>query len=109
MSYYNEYARKGADPLFHKNSKWLRPLDQAPFGALDLRVENMVYCILTLGGLHIDATGAVQNPAGESIPGLYAAGRTTSGLAKRGYSSGISLGDSSFFGRRAGIAAATSA
>lgn len=106
VSYYNEHARKGADPLFHKNSKWLRPLDQAPFGALDLRVENMVYCIFTLGGLHINAAGAVQNPAGESIPGLFAAGRTTSGLAKRGYSSGISLGDSSFFGRRAGKMAA---
>ena len=37
-----------------------------------------------------------------AIPGLYAAGRTTAGIAAGGYVSGISLGDGSFFGRRAG-------
>jgi len=40
------------------------------------------------------------------VPGLFAAGRTTSGLSKQGYSSGISLGDGSFFGRAAGRSAA---
>jgi 3-oxo-5alpha-steroid 4-dehydrogenase len=40
------------------------------------------------------------------VPGLYAAGRTTAGIAVHGYVSGISLGDGSFFGRRAGKAAA---
>ena len=38
--------------------------------------------------------------------GLYGAGRSTAGLAVGGYSSGLSLGDGSFFGRRAGQAAA---
>jgi 3-oxo-5alpha-steroid 4-dehydrogenase len=37
---------------------------------------------------------------------LYAAGRTTSGIAAQGYCSGLSLGDSTFFGRRAGRSAA---
>ena len=45
--------------------------------------------------------------SGSPIPGLYAAGRTTSGIAKQGYSSGMSIGDGSFFGRRAGRHAAT--
>ena len=32
---------------------------------------------------------------------FYAAGRTTSGLAAQGYSSGLSLADGTFFGRMA--------
>ena len=45
-------------------------------------------------------------PDGKVVAGLYAAGRTTSGIAKQGYSSGMSLGDASFFGRAAGRHAA---
>jgi len=63
----------------------------------------------TLGGLATLPTGQVLNPDGEVIPGLYAAGRTALGLPSwgDGYSSGMSLGDASFFGRQAGIHAAT--
>ncbi len=106
VAFYNRHAARGEDPLFHKQPDHLRPLDRPPFAALDLRPEHLPYAIFTLGGLHIDADGAVLTPAGERVPGLYAAGRTTSGIAKQGYSSGISLGDGSFFGRRAGRAAA---
>ena len=43
----------------------------------------------------------------DEIPGLYAAGRTTSGLPTSPYiASGISVGDCTFFGRQAGIHAA---
>jgi 3-oxo-5alpha-steroid 4-dehydrogenase len=48
----------------------------------------------------------VLDPEGDTIPGLFAAGRATSGLSVGGYSSGLSLGDGTFFGRRAGRAAA---
>jgi 3-oxo-5alpha-steroid 4-dehydrogenase len=48
----------------------------------------------------------VLDPDGVPIPGLFAAGRTTLGIAAAGYVSGISLGDATFFGRRAGSAAA---
>jgi 3-oxo-5alpha-steroid 4-dehydrogenase len=48
----------------------------------------------------------VLHVSGDPIPGLFAVGRTTSGLAARGYASGISLGDGSFYGRRAGRSAA---
>lgn len=105
-AFYNQHAARGEDPLFHKRAEFLQPLTQPPFGAIDLLPENSVYCAFTLGGFHIDAEGRVQTPSGEAIPGLYAAGRTTSGISKQGYSSGISLGDGSFFGRRAGRAAA---
>ncbi len=106
LAYYNEHAARGEDPLFRKQRQHLRPLDRAPFAAIDLRPERFVYSAFTLGGLHIAANGAVLSHAGEPVPGLFAAGRTTSGLSKGGYSSGISLGDGSFFGRRAGRSAA---
>ena len=46
------------------------------------------------------------SPDEEKVSGLYAAGRTTSGLAAQGYSSGLSIADATFFGRRSGGAAA---
>ena len=46
------------------------------------------------------------DPEGRAIPGLYGAGRATSGLSVGSYSSGLSLGDGTFFGRRAGRSAA---
>jgi 3-oxo-5alpha-steroid 4-dehydrogenase len=47
------------------------------------------------------------NSFGEEIAGLFAAGRTTAGLPIAPYlASGLSVGDCTFFGRRAGSAAA---
>ncbi len=105
---YNRYAEQGADPLFGKGANYVSPLTAPPFAAIDLRTKNSLYSAFTLGGLRIDAGGSVLAPSGEPVPGLFAAGRTTSGIAKQGYSSGMSLGDGSFFGRRAGRNAARS-
>lgn len=99
---YNRYAAVGEDPLFHKNPMWLRPLE-GPFGAFDLRHRTNGF---TLGGLRTDLDGRVLHVSGRPIDGLFAAGRTASGIPVWGYASGASLGDGSFFGRRAGIAAA---
>ncbi len=60
----------------------------------------------TLGGLRTDLDGAVLDAAGAPVPGLFAAGRASSGIHGFGYVSGTSLGDGTFFGRRAGRAAA---
>lgn len=106
VAYYNEHAARGEDPLYHKLPTWLTPLAKPPFAAIDLRADQPYFTAFTLGGLRIDADGRVLGASGEAIPGLYAAGRTTSGVAKQGYSSGMSLGDGSFFGRRAGRHAA---
>lgn len=103
---YNRHAAEGRDPVFGKGGGYVKPIEAAPFAAIDLRTQNAMYAAFTLGGLHIDQSGGVLSPSGEPIPGLYAAGRATSGVAKQGYSSGMSLGDGSFFGRRAGRAAA---
>ena len=106
VAFYNRYAERGEDPLFHKGANYLKPIAKPPYGAVDLSTENALYSAFTLGGLRIDANARVLGSSGASIPGLFAAGRTASGIAKQGYSSGMSLGDASFFGRRAGRAAA---
>ncbi|MDN0073893.1 FAD-dependent oxidoreductase [Crenobacter sp. SG2303] len=105
---YNRHARKGEDPLFHKGAKWLTPLDQPPFVALDCRVGYAFYPHFTLGGLDTLPTGQVLTAKREPIRGLYAAGRTACGLPRwgGGYSSGLSLADATFFGRQAGRHAA---
>lgn len=130
VEYYNEHAERGEDPLLHKRAPWVRPL-KAPFALLDLSaipkpgggegvshmplpggqrwdVRNLAG-IVTLGGLHTNVDSEVLDLEGEPVPGLYAAGRCTAGLAVYGYCSGISLGDGSFFGRRAGSSAAARA
>ncbi len=99
---YNESAARGEDPLLHKKSEWLRPIG-SPVGAIDLRGNTGGF---TLGGLKTTVESEVLHVSGDPIPGLYAAGRSTSGLAAWGYASGVSLGDGSFYGRRAGRAAA---
>ncbi|MEE2662864.1 MAG: FAD-dependent oxidoreductase [Myxococcota bacterium] len=106
VAYYNRHAERGDDPLLHKGFQYLKPLSTPPFAALDVGVDNAIYSAFTLGGLRIDADGAVLQASGAPVPGLFAAGRSTSGIAKQGYSSGMSLGDGSFFGRRAGRRAA---
>lgn len=111
---YNRHAEKGEDPYFHKDPKWLRPL-RSPFAAIDPadgffggadRGTGTGARGFTLGGLHTTVDGAVLNTSGEPVPGLYAAGRAASGMHGEGYVSGTSLGDGTFFGRRAGRAAA---
>jgi 3-oxo-5alpha-steroid 4-dehydrogenase len=103
---FNRHAVHGLDPLFGKREPYLQPLVEAPYAAIDCNVESSRYAVFTLGGLATDVDGRILDPEGRPIPGLYGAGRSTSGLAVGGYSSGLSLGDGSFFGRRAGRAAA---
>jgi len=99
---YNDGAARGEDPLLHKKPEWLRPIG-SPVGAIDLRENTGGF---TLGGLCTTLDAEVLHVSGEPIPGLFAAGRSTAGLAAWGYASGISLGDGSFYGRRAGRSAA---
>jgi 3-oxo-5alpha-steroid 4-dehydrogenase len=100
---YNEGATRGADPLLHKKPQWLRPIG-SPVGAIDLRECTGGF---TLGGLATTLDAEVLHVSGDLIPGLFAAGRSAAGLAAWGYASGISLGDGSFYGRRAGRGAAS--
>lgn len=101
---FNRYAAKGEDPYFHKGAEWLRPLSEPPFAAIAYSPEDTNFHAFTLGGLATLPSGEVLDADGEPIVGLYAAGRTACGLPRwgEGYSSGLSLGDSTFFGRQAG-------
>jgi len=113
---YNRHAADGHDSVFHKAARWLKPL-RSPFGAIDILAPNEVgatvvegprtgFNVFTIGGLHTTIDGEVLGLDGGSIPGLFAAGRTTSSIQAWGYISGTSLGEGTFFGRRTGRAAA---
>jgi predicted oxidoreductase len=94
--------------LFHKSAEWLTQLS-LPLAAVDCSPgRGTFYPFFTLGGLDTKVTGEVLTPEGEVIPGLYAAGRTACGVPRTaaGYCSGISVGDASFSGRKAGRSAA---
>jgi 3-oxo-5alpha-steroid 4-dehydrogenase len=106
LALYNRHAERGSDPVFHKRSEYVTPLSRPPYGAFDCTTQGSLYAAFTLGGLHTDADSRVLDPEARPIPGLFAAGRATSGVAAGGYSSGLSLGDATFFGRRAGRFAA---
>ncbi len=108
---FNRYAAEGRDPVFHKAAKWVKILDEPPFAALELDFAGSFFSFFTLGGLATLPTGEVLDRGGRPVPGLYAAGRASCGLPRsgHGYSSGMSLADCTFFGRKAGVAAATGA
>ncbi|TQF74651.1 FAD-dependent oxidoreductase [Rhodococcus spelaei] len=99
---YNRHAQQGADPLLGKKAEWVKPIG-SPIAALDLRNSTGGF---TLGGLRTSVDSEVLHVSGDPIPGLFAAGRCTAGVSAGGYASGASLGDGSFFGRRAGRSAA---
>ena len=106
VAYYNRHARNAEDPLFRKRASLLRPLQGPPYRAWDLSVDKAFFPAHTFGGLHTGLDGEVINSFGEVIPGLYAAGRNSAGLPGAPYiASGLSVGDATFFGRRAGRAA----
>ncbi len=107
VAYYNRHAELGADPLFNKDPRYIRPLRGRPYTLYDLSLDRAFTPVHTLGGLRTTVDGAVLNSWGEAIPGLFAAGRTTAGLPGAPYiASGLSLGDCTYFGRRAGRSAA---
>ena len=108
MALFSRHAQEGKDPLYHKHAKYLKPLDKPPYAAFDCSINSVFYPYFTLGGLDTRPEGQVLDVDGEEIPGLYAAGRNACGLPRTGagYSSGMSVGDVTFFGRMAGRTAA---
>ena len=81
---------------------------QALKAALDGSLGSSPYMAFTLGGLSVSIDTEVLDAEGTPIPGLYAIGGCASNIAQdgTGYSSGTCIGESSFFGRRAGRVAA---
>jgi succinate dehydrogenase/fumarate reductase flavoprotein subunit len=108
VAYYNLHAARGDDPLFHKAANWLQPFDTPPYALVSYKLANIKPHVFTLGGLETLPTGEVLTPDRAIIPGLYAAGRTAAGIPRssRGYASGMSVADATYFGRMAGRQAA---
>ena len=108
LKVYNEDCERGQDSICHKAAEWLEPLEP-PLVALDITPGRGAFVpYFTLGGLDTLPSGEVVDPNRRIIPGLYAAGRTACGVVRRaeGYSSGMSVGDATYSGRRAGKQAA---
>ena len=114
---YNKFAKNGSDEDFKKDPKWLKEFSKPPYAIIDYSFINQASpayseksgpLMFTLGGLETLPTGEVLDKNGKTIPKLYAAGRTTAGLPRtgKGYASGMSVGDATFFGRMAGRSAA---
>ncbi len=79
-----------------------------PFCRVPMSLGESYYVGFTLGGLDVSIDAEVKNVSGSPVPGLYAAGACASNIAQdgKGYSSGTCIGESTFFGRRAGEHAA---
>ena len=104
----NAAARGEGPEPFGKSAGGRQVLEQGPFYACDISVNNPLFPLgaLTLGGLRVDErSGAVLDGQGQPIEGLYAAGRSALGIPSHLYISGLSLADCVFSGRRAGAAA----
>jgi succinate dehydrogenase/fumarate reductase flavoprotein subunit len=110
LTRYNEHAAQGEDPEFHKGKRWLKPLTVPPFAALDGSLGSGRWMSFTLGGLDVSIDGEVRRADGSAVLGLYAVGGCASNIAQdgTGYSSGTCIGESTFFGRRAGVHATRS-
>jgi len=106
---YNSAAEGKSTDRFGKEPNAMHAMREGPFFAIDcsLGSRRHVCAVMTLGGLVVDeATGGVLGDGGNTIPGLYAAGRNAVGICSRQYVSGLSIADSVYSGRRAGRHAA---
>jgi 3-oxo-5alpha-steroid 4-dehydrogenase len=106
---FNARARGGQSDVFGKGQDKMKALAQGPFYAVNVSMDNRfgISFASTLGGLRVnEATGEVQTSDGESIEGLYAAGRCALGVNALSHASGMSIADTVFAGRRAGQHAA---
>ena len=97
---YNGMVAAGEDRDFYKSTDYLKVIAGPPFYAWDNSAPTVSFH--TLGGLKINSDAQVLDLTGNVIPGLYAAGRTSSGIYGEYPGSGSSIADCLTFGRIAG-------
>jgi len=103
----NELVELGEDIDYLKDPKFLEPIAEGPFYAVEVRPAT---CCFTACGLRIDRDARVLDEAGRAIPGLFAAGEVTGGvIGPRYVGSGNSYGNCVTMGRVAGQSAALQA
>jgi 3-oxo-5alpha-steroid 4-dehydrogenase len=97
-------ARGEVTDAFNKRGSDAAALGKGPYYAINVSIDAPLLPLstLTLGGLVVDeVTGQVRDDNGQSIKGLYAAGRSAIGICSNIYVSGLSVADCVFSGRRA--------
>ena len=96
---------RGTKGLKVPKSNWANVLDTPPYEAY------AVTCgvTFTFGGLKISTDCAVEDTAGHTIPGLFAAGELVGGLFYHNYPGGTGLTSGAVFGKIAGEGAAAHA
>jgi 3-oxo-5alpha-steroid 4-dehydrogenase len=98
---YNADAATGVDQQFGKDSTVFQPITTGPFYAMPFLVGSVF--TQTNGGIRINPKAQVLDTKGNVIPGLYAAGSTTSHILAQYYATGGSTGGAFTFGRLAGL------
>jgi fumarate reductase flavoprotein subunit len=83
---YNKFCDQGYDAQFAKERRYLYPLRKPPFYA----IRGLPHFLDTLGGIRVNENMEVLKTDNTSIPGLYAAGVTTSGWEAETYCSDLS-------------------
>ncbi len=83
---YNACCEHGYDRIFAKDRRYLLPLRSAPYYA----IRGLPHFLDTLGGIKINEHMEVLDNQDKPIPGLYAAGVTTSGWESETYCSDLS-------------------
>jgi fumarate reductase flavoprotein subunit len=73
---YNALADAGADTMFFKPARFLRPLRTGPFYAVSMAPGVMA----SAGGIHVNGDMQVVDAEYRPIPGLYAVGLDAQGL-----------------------------
>ena len=116
---FNENARKGVDPEFHRGTVYFEGMGQGG-GSPELNIGTIekgpFYAIPiyygtlgTAGGPRIDENGQVINLRGNKIPGLYAAGNAAMSVLGPSYpGAGATIGPGMTWGYLAGKAIANS-
>ena len=105
---YNKFAEEGEDADYHKEPYRLIKLDEPPYYG----VRTGCWFLCTLDGCPINTDMHPVNEAGEQINGLYVCGNDSGGFFSVSYPNlftGLAVGRSMTFGRRAGTLAAQEA
>lgn len=101
----NDLHARHEDADYLKDPKFLEPIAEGPFYAVEVRPAT---CCFTACGLRIDREAQVLDSSGRPIPGLFAAGEVTGGvIGPRYVGSGNSYGNCVTMGRVAGQSAAS--
>lgn len=102
---YNASVDAHDDDQFGKDLKFLEPVREGPFYAVEMRPSTVCF---TAYGLRIDRDARVLDVGSRPIPGLFAAGECTGGVVGAQYvGSGNSYANITVFGRIAGDGAAS--